>query len=91
MDIDASNDAFVYHKQKTTTSIDPVEQAVHFLPSKQLELPVNLSQRNLLEQSISDQPINDDDDDERYDFKMKAYFVHYRILIRREIVGFLWL
>ncbi len=63
MEIDAPNDASAYDDQ-TTTSIDPIEQAIRFSPNKQLELPVNLSQTSPLEEFISDQSINDDDDDD---------------------------
>ncbi|CAF1462587.1 unnamed protein product, partial [Rotaria sordida] len=77
MEIDAPNDAFAYDDQTTTTtSVDPIDQAIGFSPNKQRELPVNLSQTDLLEEPISNQPINDDDDDERGVSESHGYIDH---------------
>ncbi|CAF1430894.1 unnamed protein product [Rotaria magnacalcarata] len=62
MEIDASNNAFA-QDEETTTSIDTVFPAILFSPNKQLELPVNLSERDLLGEFITDQSINEDDVD----------------------------
>ena len=62
MEIDAPNDAFAFGDQTTTISVDPLDQAISFSPNNQRQLSVDLSQRNLLEDSTSEQSTDDDDD-----------------------------
>lgn len=61
MEIDAPNDASAYDDQTTRSADLLLDQAIGFSANNQRELPVNLRQRDLLEESTSDQSIDDDE------------------------------
>ena len=64
MEIGAPNDAFGYDDQTTSVSIDLLDQTISLSSNKQQQLLVNFSERDLREESSSDQSINDEDDDD---------------------------